>query len=454
MFKRRNKSAKRIASICRDVILLGMIGKSLFATAALAFLAANPAMAQTAPSQTERKSDSLTQQGAQAVAEFLHGKRTAEEVFSPGFLAVVPKSQLQALAAKLADQFGPFDAVASVEEKNPNQGIVTLRYAKATIAGPITIDNGGKVTGLLLNDVKPLGDSVAKVQADLEALPGKVSVLSASLDGKQSSVLEIAPDQQLAIGSTFKLYVLSALAHSIERGEHRWDEVVNLTEKSLPSGQMQEWPAGAPVTLHTLASMMISISDNTATDQLIRVLGRKAIDDELRKSEHTAPAQTLPFLTTHELFALKGNPALGTQYAAAAEAGQEAILRKLDAQIKTDPASIPLPNYTEPHAIDTLEWFASANDIAGIFRRIVALKDPTARQILAISPSMSASDRARFAYVGYKGGSEPGVLNLSWLMQTKSGEWRVLTISWNDQSSPVDQGKLEMLATRLLKLSE
>ncbi|ROT95477.1 serine hydrolase [Altererythrobacter sp. FM1] len=431
-----------------------MFRTSLFASAALAFLAATPAMAQTAPSPADQKSDSLTQQGAQAVAEFLHGKRTAEEVFSPGFLAAVPKAQIQALAAKLVEQFGPFDAVASVEEKNPNQGIVTLRYAKATIAGPITIDNGGKVTGLLLNDVKPLGDSVAKVQADLEALPGEVSALSTSLDGKASPLLKIAANQPLAIGSTFKLYVLSALAHSIERGEHRWDEVINLSEKSLPSGQMQEWPVGAPVTLHTLASMMISISDNTATDQLIRVLGRNAIGDELRKSGHSTPDKTLPFLTTHELFALKGNPELGAQYAAADEAEQEAILKKLDMQIKTDPASIPLPQYTEPHAIDTLEWFASANDIAGIMRRIAALKDPTARQILAISPSMSASDRARFAYVGYKGGSEPGVLNLSWLMQTKSGEWRVLTISWNDQSSPVDQGKLEMLAVRLLKLSE
>lgn len=454
MFQRRNKSATRIASICRDVILSGMFRKSLFASAALAILTATPAMAQTAPSPAEQKSDSLTQQGAQAVADFLHGKRTAEEVFSPGFLAAVPKAQIQALAAKLVEQFGPFDAVASVEEKNPNQGIVTLRYAKATIAGPITIDNGGKVTGLLLNDVKPLGDSVAKVRADLEALPGEVSALSTSLDSKASPLLKIAVNQPLAIGSTFKLYVLSALAHSIERGEHRWDEVVNLSEKSLPSGQMQEWPAGAPVTLHTLASMMISISDNTATDQLIRVLGRNAIGDELRKSGHSTPDKTLPFLTTHELFALKGNPALGAQYAAADEAGQEAILKKLDVQIKTDPASIPLPQYTEPHAIDTLEWFASANDIAGIMRRIAALKDPTARQILAISPSMSASDRARFAYVGYKGGSEPGVLNLSWLMQTKSGEWRVLTISWNDQSAPVDHNKLEMLAVRLLKLSE
>lgn len=443
-----------IASVCQNDILLDMLKTSLLASAALAFLTITPAMAQPAPSQADQKSDSLARQGAQAVAEFLHGKRTAEEVFTPGFLAAVPKAQLQALTTKLVAQFGPFDSVLSVDEKSPNQAIITLGYANATIAGPITVEPNGKVSGLLLNDVKPLGDSVAKVQADLAALPGQVSVLSTSLDGKASPVLEVAPDQALAIGSTFKLYVLSALAHSIERGEHRWDEVVKLSEKSLPSGQMQDWPAGAPVTLHTLASMMISISDNTATDQLIRILGRKAIGDELRKSGHASPEKTLPFLTTHELFALKGNPALGAQYAAADEEAQETILEKLDAQIKADPASIPLPKYTDPHAIDTLEWFASANDIVSIMRRIAALKDPTARQIMAISPAMSSADRERFAYVGYKGGSEPGVLNLSWLVQTKGGEWRVLTVTWSDPASPLDQNKLEMLSVRLLKLSE
>ena len=67
----------------------------------------------------------------------------------------------------------------------------------------------------------------------------------------------------MAIGSTFKLYVLSALSHAIARGEHRWDEVVTLNQRSFPSGQMQDWPRSTPVTLQTLATMMIAISDNT-----------------------------------------------------------------------------------------------------------------------------------------------------------------------------------------------
>ena len=51
----------------------------------------------------------------------------------------------------------------------------------------------------------------------------------------------------------------------------------------------QDWPKGAPVTLHTLATLMISISDNTATDQLIAIVGRDAIAEELRASGHAEP---------------------------------------------------------------------------------------------------------------------------------------------------------------------
>ncbi|NMB11632.1 MAG: serine hydrolase [Firmicutes bacterium] len=42
---------------------------------------------------------------------------------------------------------------------------------------------------------------------------------------------------------------------------------------SLPSGMLQEWPVGSPITLHTLASLMSSISNNTATNALIDVEG-------------------------------------------------------------------------------------------------------------------------------------------------------------------------------------
>ena len=80
------------------------------------------------------------------------------------------------------------------------------------------------------------------------------------------------------MGSAFKLGVLKALKEQIAGGRHSWDEVAELTapDLSLPSGIIQGWPMGAPLTLHSLAALMISISDNTATDVLMRVVGRAA----------------------------------------------------------------------------------------------------------------------------------------------------------------------------------
>ena len=103
-----------------------------------------------------------------------------------------------------------------------------------------------------------------------------------------------------------------------------------------------------------------------------------------------------------------------------------------------------------PRAID-VEWFASAEDIARIFARIQALPDRTALDILAINPSLGDAG-TRWTYAGYKGGSEPGVLNLSWLLQDKAGAWHVLSMGWNNARATVDQQTFALIGQRLLGL--
>src|SRR5690606_39753601 len=50
--------------------------------------------------------------------------------------------------------------------------------------------------------------------------------------------------------------------------------ILEAGDVSLPTGILQEWPVGTPMTIQSLATLMISISDNTATDVLLRVAGR------------------------------------------------------------------------------------------------------------------------------------------------------------------------------------
>ncbi|MBD3730540.1 MAG: serine hydrolase [Sphingomonadales bacterium] len=440
-------------------MLLASLAAALWASAPV------PGLAQDAPPETAGESDpaslpddgsqdALLQTRAEQIVAVLKGDRPASDVFSAGFLGAVSPEQLTALAAQMEDQFGTLAGVDSVTPTGKGSAIVALRYERAIARGRMELapDSGQLVNGLLFNDFETLDDSVAAVTSDIAALPGQVSVLYAPLDRWQEPIIAIEPDRQMAIGSAFKLYVLSDLAHAAAKGEIGWDQLVRLDRRSLPSGRMQDWPQQTPVSVATLAIMMISISDNTATDQLIALLGRDSLAGEVRASGHSAPDRMLPFLSTLELFALKGDTERGGLYAAASEEEQAQILATLDSETGGDARNIAPPTFAEPHAIDTLEWFASANDLRGVLERIQQLDEPIARDILAVNPSLTAPMREKWAYVGFKGGSEPGVLNLSWLLQDKSGAWFVLVLSWNDPDAPLDNSRLELLAQRILGL--
>lgn len=129
--------------------------------------------------------------------------------------------------------------------------------------------------------------SLEQIVQKIRALPGQTSLL---VRGNQEIVAYNA-DQPLAVGSAFKLLVLQALRQQIQAGQHQWDEVVRLKPewKSLPSGLLQTWPSGTPITLQSLATLMISLSENTATDALIDIVGRETLEELFPRNQ--------PFLT-------------------------------------------------------------------------------------------------------------------------------------------------------------
>ena len=398
--------------------------------------------------------ESILVQRADDVVKALRGEVELETVFAPGFLAAVPPEQLLGLLRQLEAQFGPLIGVESVTEQSDGSGILSLRFEKTIARGPLNLgpEPDQLVVGLLLNDIQPVNDSIEAIQADIAALPGSVSVLYAPLDENKEVTLSIDADRQMAIGSTFKLYILAALARQIETGDRSWSDVVALNRKSLPSGQMQNWPDGAPVTLHTLASLMISISDNTATDVLLHEVGLEAVEAELVSSGHSDPDRTLPFLSTLQMFGLKGSEYNLRKYIAADEDYQRRILEDFEDDIGGNPKLITPPRFTQPTAIDTVEWFASGEDLRKLMQVLAQLEDPTARQIMAINPALPKARRDQWLYTGYKGGSEPGVLNLTWLLQDRNESWHVLAMSWNNPEAAVTQTDLELLAQRILPL--
>src|SRR3546814_17722483 len=71
-----------------------------------------------------------------------------------------------------------------------------------------------------------------------------------------------------------------------------------------------------------------------------------------------------------------------------------------------------------------------------------------ARRILGLNPGIPADAASHWAYVGYKGGSEPGVLDMTLLLHHKSGGWYSLRGTWTHPDAPHPEGRLTGLLSQ------
>ena len=90
-------------------------------------------------------------------------------------------------------------------------------------------------------------------------------------------------------------------------------------------------------------------------------------------------------------------------------------------------------------------WFTSSTSFA----------NPAAafgRQFSNSFAGIAPADAKRWRYLGYKGGSEPGVIAMNFLAQARDGDWYVLSASWNNPAARVDEPRFVALMTRALNL--
>lgn len=430
------------------VLALTALGSAPLAAAQARDPAPLPALAE-APTPLEARS--------QQIVALLNGEVQPDAIFTNGFRAAIADAQIKALSADLTARFGKAQAVSLLAPREGTRAALEIRFERGLAKGGLALvpSEDNRVSELRFTSVDSLslaGDTPQKIAADLAALPGELNAWFGPLGG--APVIARNAEQPLALGSAFKLYVLAALAEDVKKGRRKWSDVVPLSEKSFPSGRLQDWPGGAPVTLHTLASLMISISDNTATDQLIAVLGKARILKLMKDSGHSDPASNDPFLTTRELFLIKANPQALALWQANDAAAKRSAINEAEAADARQPATLDQISAAFAHgpkAID-IEWFASPADLAKLFAHMRKTADPRAFDIMAISPSATGAIKANWAYIGFKGGSEPGVINLTWLLTDKAGKDWVLTLGWNNPAAVVEEGKLEAIAQRILLL--
>lgn len=436
---------------------MGRFRSGAIAAAMLATLAPQLASSQAPGAPASAAQTALNRRAAQLV-DLFGGRIAYSAYFDPHFQTAVPEAQFDAFRAGLIAQHGQPVAIDKVTPTGDRSGTILLRFERgvATVLLDVGVAADERVSGLRVTGVTVANDSFGKVAAEIARLPGQTGFLVAELDGVEIRPLASAnADRQFATGSTFKLYILDELAAQVTAGKRGWSDVVPLSHFSFSSAATANWPANTPVTLQTLANWMISVSDNGAADTLIYLLGREAIEARMKSAGHSAPSRNIPLLTTVEAFALKGNNF--NDLRPLFIKGDDNAQRKLieDNRTRLTLANVDGVSFTAgPRFIDSLEWFASPNDIARLMIDLRARQSKPLLEAMAINDGVGPVAAADWTWLGYKGGSENGVLSMSLLGQRKSdGKWFVVTASWNNPAANVDTGPLIGLVTRLLALA-
>ncbi len=380
--------------------MLGAVAALLFtATAAFADAGSEPAP--------------MTQ--VQAVQIVLTATPVPAQIFAQSFLAQVPASQIATIRDRVTQALGTFQSVQGAN------GQYIAHYTHGTLKVLIHLDAQGKIDGLLLREPVVTGATIEDAEKMFAGFAGSVGYVVTE-NGRDLAARNAG--EKLGVGSSFKSAVLSALRREIASGARRWTDIARLQHswKSLPSGVLQTWPDDAPLTLATLATEMISISDNTAADSLIHIVGQQAL----------APYAygNTPFITTRQMFLLKTtkNAQLRERFRFGDAAARQAVLSEIDRERLPDVTDLD----TSPSLSD-IEWHFSNRELCSLMQGVRDLP------LMSVNPGIASADQ--WKRIAYKGGSDWGVISMTTWLEAKDGTTFCVSATWNDRAAQVDETK-------------
>lgn len=353
------------------------------------------------------------------------------------FLDEIPVTQLNAVLTAVSGA-GGLTLVRFEEQTATVARFVVSGQGRWTVT--LSVDADGLIAGLLFAPfAPPPPTSWAALDARLHAVAPHVSLLAARVDadGDCRPVHGVAAGTPRPLGSAFKLWVLGALAEEIRAGRASWDEQLAIREdrKSLPSGVLQDRPAGTLLSLREYATYMIGSSDNTATDHLIGRLGRETV--QRWRDSHGGVSG--PLLTTRELFILRltDYPRLQRRFDRLPAPRQPAFLRTVVDRMPL-PAIADATGWVTPRGVDDVEWFASASQLCRVYAELARLDaaDERVGAVLSTEDAGLRLDPGRWSSTWYKGGSEPGVMTLNYRARTIDGQAYVVSVLVSDPRRP------------------
>ena len=118
----------------------------------------------------------------------------------------------------------------------------------------------------------------AQVRAEVAQFKGKVSLFAKNLD--TGATYTLGGDNRVRTASTIKAGIMVEAFARVAEGKAKWSDEVVLTnaKKVSGSGVLQELSDGLKLTLRDAVTLMMIVSDNTATNMVLDVLTTDAVN--------------------------------------------------------------------------------------------------------------------------------------------------------------------------------
>ncbi len=141
-----------------------------------------------------------------------------------------------------------------------------------------------------------------RIEAELKSYDGTMGLY---IDDLKGNVITRFPDEKFETASTIKVYILAALFDAIEQGNASLKDMLTCEERFWidGSGILGSLEVGTTLSVKNVATLMIIVSDNIATNMLIDYLGIDNINACIQKlgCKDTVLHNVLDFAKYHQL---------------------------------------------------------------------------------------------------------------------------------------------------------
>ncbi len=121
-----------------------------------------------------------------------------------------------------------------------------------------------------------------RIEAELKSYDGTMSIYADDLKG---NIVAIGADERFETASTIKVFILAALFEKVKKKEISLEDMICYDSKHFidGSGVIRSLDVGLSLRVKDVATLMIIVSDNIATNMLIDLLGINFINDYIQQ---------------------------------------------------------------------------------------------------------------------------------------------------------------------------